>query len=781
MDNTVEKHIAALGQSGVEEWSSGGTKLAEWVSRKEQWKKGAVQRAKAKMSEKPQNQAIVVWEIVSEEELDENDYDVYDFSRLVRTRPGRAPQAIPMSIVFSPAILDTVHVPINSSSTTLKFTATLNTADYDTFQKQGARIQLWSNIPVDGDTSGNWSSCDFESDLPAPVDPQESVKVVSLSNEDEDENHTLPPGRTVLSLRILLPQSNNEQEFFSFTYRILYSSGEIRWLGEFGRNGALILKRADTKVALGLSSEWTYKQGGYVYTRTDTKDIPVIRISKPEEYVVCSLGSKDSHRILPAPEYLVCSVGNIMRLQPENIISISGNGPLFAFDLPRRREDLLLIKDTIMRHCSKRRLVVTAFRESLVVTSTSTLPVQGIVLRSPRESFLSITADTLRLLLSSETPPASFALYTLQTHEAHLFIDRTRVALKGSGQFMLSPAYNIAPEVYVAIISLYTSARLDDTVLGALPTPPPSPELLTRPEISPCPSLSTVDTAPSVSNISASPNETEDSENSVETSTVLGSSAYDQISKFEPRLLFRTFVLHMDSLLTGSIYTLIMVFRLFFEKFLAVTAHDEDEPEEAGLPPEVFHSDAGEEPGSTERFSSEIDADKSNKAKVLEASVMTLSSDFNNAFPIENIANDALELSIGGADYALDSENLHGKGSSLSRPQIQAQLEVRSEALRGRRELSGRNLELGLEKSDMRLRKALLVDIGDGDRYVKLAVWQGDPNGKVVVELNGKRIFSRSCTPQARIWDFEVTEAGFIRISYDCDAATKDMKPIFPL
>ncbi|TFK41335.1 hypothetical protein BDQ12DRAFT_679286 [Crucibulum laeve] len=47
MDNTVEKHIQALGLSGNEEWRTGGSKLKEWTSRKEKWKQDVTERAKA--------------------------------------------------------------------------------------------------------------------------------------------------------------------------------------------------------------------------------------------------------------------------------------------------------------------------------------------------------------------------------------------------------------------------------------------------------------------------------------------------------------------------------------------------------------------------------------------------------------------------------------------------------------------------------------------------------------------------------------------------------------
>ncbi|KAG6902319.1 hypothetical protein C0995_001698 [Termitomyces sp. Mi166 len=91
MDNTVEKHFAALGQSGIAEWKVGGSKHAEWLLRKEQWSKGAVERTKAKVSEKQPNQAIIVWEILEDDELGEIDYDDFEpGTRIVRSRRRRA-------------------------------------------------------------------------------------------------------------------------------------------------------------------------------------------------------------------------------------------------------------------------------------------------------------------------------------------------------------------------------------------------------------------------------------------------------------------------------------------------------------------------------------------------------------------------------------------------------------------------------------------------------------------------------------------------------------------
>ncbi|KAG6837043.1 hypothetical protein H0H93_015906 [Arthromyces matolae] len=86
MDNTVEKHVAALGQSGIDEWKIGGTKYAEWCSRKERWAKNAAERANATTMVNRRNETILVWEILSDEELSGIE-DLQPRPRIVRPRP----------------------------------------------------------------------------------------------------------------------------------------------------------------------------------------------------------------------------------------------------------------------------------------------------------------------------------------------------------------------------------------------------------------------------------------------------------------------------------------------------------------------------------------------------------------------------------------------------------------------------------------------------------------------------------------------------------------------
>lgn len=87
MDNTVEKHVQALGISGNEHWMSGGTKYVEWNSRKEKWRKDVVARAKKGTIEKGKQRKVMevidrmdmdILYLMVPEDVDDDDYEEED-------------------------------------------------------------------------------------------------------------------------------------------------------------------------------------------------------------------------------------------------------------------------------------------------------------------------------------------------------------------------------------------------------------------------------------------------------------------------------------------------------------------------------------------------------------------------------------------------------------------------------------------------------------------------------------------------------------------------------
>lgn len=131
-----------------------------------------------------------------------------------------------MAISFSPVLGEVVRLPVLADATTIRlsFTAVMFVWEYRQFDRQGAQLQLWSDI------DGSWGELDFE----AP----------------DDDEETAPNGgdfeQVVMRLTVdanLKPRTRS----FSFTYRTLYPTGEVRWMGQADKNGAFLIRRGRFK------------------------------------------------------------------------------------------------------------------------------------------------------------------------------------------------------------------------------------------------------------------------------------------------------------------------------------------------------------------------------------------------------------------------------------------------------------------------------------------------------------------------------------------------------
>lgn len=154
--------------------------------------------------------------------------------------------------MFFPPLDSTVVVDIPSNAraggVSLLFRARTGSASALAQLKQdGVKVQAWTNAPVDGDhTDGEWGAFDFEeAPAAAPVNNVgKSIAPFSLppptENNVVDEPYTL---FVTLKLRAL-PRYQTEADFL-VTYRLLYPSGEVKWLGYHGRDLRCVLKKTD--------------------------------------------------------------------------------------------------------------------------------------------------------------------------------------------------------------------------------------------------------------------------------------------------------------------------------------------------------------------------------------------------------------------------------------------------------------------------------------------------------------------------------------------------------
>ena len=155
--------------------------------------------------------------------------------------------------MFFPPLDSTIVVDIPSNTraggVSLLFRArTGSAAALEQLKQDGVKVQAWTNAPVDGHDEGEWGGYDFEeAPAAAPIHLGNSTPfALPPPTEDSvvDEPYTL-----FLTLKLrALPHYQTEADFL-VTYRLLYPSGEVKWLGYQGRDLRCVLKRTDPWLA----------------------------------------------------------------------------------------------------------------------------------------------------------------------------------------------------------------------------------------------------------------------------------------------------------------------------------------------------------------------------------------------------------------------------------------------------------------------------------------------------------------------------------------------------
>ena len=145
-----------------------------------------------------------------------------------------------------------VDVPSNARAggVSLLFKACTGSASaFEQLKQDGIKVQAWTNAPVDDDRSeGEWGAYNFEEAPAAAAMNAGNSTPFSLPPPTEDsvvdEPYTL-----FLTLKLrTLPRYQTEADFL-VTYRLLYPSGEVKWLGYHGRDLHCVLKKTDPWLA----------------------------------------------------------------------------------------------------------------------------------------------------------------------------------------------------------------------------------------------------------------------------------------------------------------------------------------------------------------------------------------------------------------------------------------------------------------------------------------------------------------------------------------------------
>ncbi|KAK7064524.1 RING finger protein 8 [Favolaschia claudopus] len=396
-----------------------------------------------------------------------------------------------MHITFSPALGETVQVSTGWTkrpATRLHFSATLSTpADSEVFARGRAKLQVWSDIPTGGGrNAGDWGEAEFMLVPPLPSDENE----FSLFPTDCDGERKL----TTLTVDLPVPASNNEQRF-SFTYRLVHSNGEIEWLGSYGQNGTLILNHDDAVV---LNKDWTADGDLHCYNSNGhaVQGVEVARLSRPSDYIQYPISDqRDSSLIVLVPRPLChpallpptlvfgATASGSIAFNPRGAITISGN-PSLLFASLESSDEIDPAAANIFDSCSSSRTRVLSYIPGVLVLATAVAaksPVQVSII--PIASSASVLRSVLNVqslasVLSLDSP---FFLFSPVRGAARFIEERldeniSFTASQSGGHFLVCPAHSVGPthdRWWVGITSPHSlSAHAE-----ALPTPPPSPRL----------------------------------------------------------------------------------------------------------------------------------------------------------------------------------------------------------------------------------------------------------------------------------------------------------------
>ncbi|KAI0274849.1 hypothetical protein BC834DRAFT_17657 [Gloeopeniophorella convolvens] len=159
--------------------------------------------------------------------------------------------------MFFPPLDSTVVVDVppnaRAGGVSLLFRARTGSASaLEQLKQDGVQVQAWTNAPVDEDgPEGQWRGYNFE-EVPVTSETTESdgavVTPFSLPSPTGD-NPVDEPFTLFLTLKLRpLPRYQSEADFL-VTYRLLYPSGEVRWLGHHGHDLRCVLKKTDPWLA----------------------------------------------------------------------------------------------------------------------------------------------------------------------------------------------------------------------------------------------------------------------------------------------------------------------------------------------------------------------------------------------------------------------------------------------------------------------------------------------------------------------------------------------------
>ncbi|KAF9014991.1 hypothetical protein BDQ17DRAFT_1418119 [Cyathus striatus] len=457
-----------------------------------------------------------------------------------------------MRISFTPALGDRFTISdkpssgLQSPSTTIQFSATLSESDYVELKRTGAKVQLWTNIPQGGRSLGEWSEHDFQDesqymeDNPIDATSGDLAELVHLvSKEGEEERHPVEHIDHCGHLRLCIPipadiGTGSQTLLSEFTYRIVYSSGEIKWLGHYGYNGTLVLENGKAgQIALTSQDGWTFNSSDasciYNIPEGVSGVVRIAQLADPSAYQLWAFENdnflphcKNASLVLVTPRapalralvipdlyILSASSGALVSIDYSGNITACGDGTVsvYTYSYGSTSAATSWISDHLLERCRVAHIVSSGKDYALLapiglmketLRKTLILPLNFVptnqIVRIPLtilSHMLGTDSSTPLIILSSNNldvhffqPPSSTGpAPEVDIHFAFL-VDPSGSQISASPTHILYASRNnngkaSLVEWSASILCPFTFIESPDAgdAGGILPTPPPSPRL----------------------------------------------------------------------------------------------------------------------------------------------------------------------------------------------------------------------------------------------------------------------------------------------------------------
>lgn len=189
---------------------------------------------------------------------------------------------------FPPRETVSIRATPDSATTLLHFSATFSSkAEYDAIKRGGGIVELWTDISDSQGVEGKWRAISFEDWDTTLKTSIHSTETLSFGPKYESTSDS-----KVLHLQLAVPNSSGKRRY-QYTHRITYPRfGNIKWLGDYGRDGVLVIAAGENPAGSDRSKTTSSGTG-------DSKDRQVAQLSSDVDWSVFAIQGNGYVEILP--------------------------------------------------------------------------------------------------------------------------------------------------------------------------------------------------------------------------------------------------------------------------------------------------------------------------------------------------------------------------------------------------------------------------------------------------------------------------------------------------